>query len=246
MVCELCDEELFFITKELKRIVEFESIPYTTAEKLTSAAFPVHFQRGVTVLSFLFISSVDSRLLSLPLPSIRARFLRDRCITCIDDFGSQGVDGDEFPAVFKSLVGRKMLFKVANPVCGSSADTGSIKVHGVCDDSNIISLFESPGSESHVSELPPEEAFPLSSTAPVVDLASDHAENFGDELGVTPSSLVSPNSICSASNGSFTPPSSVGLQTPPTALKKKFDNLFADDTPLTHVPRKRVTKSVKK
>ncbi|KAK7256853.1 hypothetical protein RIF29_30390 [Crotalaria pallida] len=150
------------------------------------------------------------------------------CSELVESF-REGVDGDEFPALFKSLVGRKMLFKVANPVCGSSVDTASIKVRGVCDDSNIISLFESPVSESQVSELPPEKV-----------------DDIGDDTDVSSSLLVSPNSICSANNGPFTPLASVGLQTPPTALKKKFDNLFADDTPPTHVPRKRVNKSMKK
>ncbi|KAK7274015.1 hypothetical protein RIF29_15085 [Crotalaria pallida] len=152
-----------------------------------------------------------------------------------------GLDGDEYPPIFKGLVGRKLLFNVANPVSGSSADTGSIKVRGVCDEPHIISAFESANSG-----IPAEEVIPLSVVPPVVDLSSDHSEDIGDANILTSAALGEPNYTCSFNSPPSTPPVSAVLQTPPTTLKKKFDNLFADDTPPIHVARKRVNKAVKK
>ncbi|KAK7251220.1 hypothetical protein RIF29_34224 [Crotalaria pallida] len=46
---------------------------------------------------------------------------------------------------FKSLVGRKLLFKVANTSVSSPHHSGIYRVRGVCDDPNIIAMYELPG-----------------------------------------------------------------------------------------------------
>ncbi|KAK7274232.1 hypothetical protein RIF29_15313 [Crotalaria pallida] len=114
-----------------------------------------------------------------------------------------------------------MLFKVANPSASSSADTDAIKVRGVCDDSTIISMYDLPGAD-----LPPEDVIPLSIVAPVTDITCDQTQEFEDAIRLSTSTLVSPNFIESVSSEILSPPASVGLQTPPGNLKRKFDDLL--------------------
>ncbi|KAK7251575.1 hypothetical protein RIF29_34889 [Crotalaria pallida] len=153
----------------------------------------------------------------------------------------EGVDGDEYPPIFKSLVGRKMLFKVANPCAGASHDNEAIKVKGVCDDATIISLYELPGAD-----LPPEDAFPLSTAPPSIDLTCDQTEGFEDDIGHLTSILVSPNSNESISSKILSPATSIGLQTPPANRKRKLDDLYADSYPAPCVTRRQSNKASKK
>ncbi|KAK7260512.1 hypothetical protein RIF29_26610 [Crotalaria pallida] len=143
--------------------------------------------------------------------------------------------------LFVSLVGREMLFKVANPSAGSSSDNDAIKVRGVCDDATIISLYELPGAD-----LPPEDAFPLSIASPAIDITCDTTEEFEDDIGLSTPTLVSPNSIESVSSKILSPPASVGLQTPPANRKRKLDDLYADSYPAPCATRKQSNKASKK
>ncbi|KAK7274587.1 hypothetical protein RIF29_15683 [Crotalaria pallida] len=166
--------------------------------------------------------------------------IKDSCSELVASF-CEGVDGDEYPPIFKSLVGRKMLFKVANPCAGASHDNEAIKVRGVCDDATIISLYELPGAD-----LSPEDAFPLSTAPPSIDLTCDQTEGFEDDIGLSTSILVSPNSNESVSSKILSPATSIGLQTPPANRKRKLDDLYADSYPTPCATRRQSNKASKK
>ncbi|KAK7290319.1 hypothetical protein RIF29_04642 [Crotalaria pallida] len=67
--------------------------------------------------------------------------------TCADMLASipQGTKSVEYPLDFKSLIDRKLLFKVANTTVSSPDHSGIYRVCGVCDDPNIIAMYEFPG-----------------------------------------------------------------------------------------------------
>ncbi|KAK7287578.1 hypothetical protein RIF29_00859 [Crotalaria pallida] len=67
--------------------------------------------------------------------------------SCADLLASmpRGSKSVEYPVEFKTLVGRKLLFKITNTSVSSRHDSGVYRVRGFCDDANIIAMYELPG-----------------------------------------------------------------------------------------------------
>ncbi|KAK7255253.1 hypothetical protein RIF29_28660 [Crotalaria pallida] len=81
---------------------------------------------------------------------------------------SEATDDLEFPSDLKSIVGRRMLFKVSNTYSSSDHDTCVFKVRGLCDDPNIIAMYDLEGADNA-----PLDGISVACSAPVVDLSLD-------------------------------------------------------------------------
>ncbi|KAK7254998.1 hypothetical protein RIF29_28397 [Crotalaria pallida] len=72
--------------------------------------------------------------------------------SCVDMLASipQGTKSVEYPLDFKSLISRKLLFKVANTTISSPDHSGIYRVRGVCDDPSIIVGSITPANLSNI------------------------------------------------------------------------------------------------
>ncbi|KAK7281485.1 hypothetical protein RIF29_09528 [Crotalaria pallida] len=153
--------------------------------------------------------------------------------TCSDLLSSSDsvASDDNYPAEFKSLIGRTLLFKVVNTAVGASSDSGVFKVRSVCDDSNIISMYQL--SDINLS---PSKAFSSSylvSTAEDVPCNSSELEEtsaFVSDLIATPVSLGDDHSD----------------MIPSSSVKRKLEPEFMDDAVLSSYAKKRTSRASKK
>ncbi|KAK7267465.1 hypothetical protein RIF29_20139 [Crotalaria pallida] len=127
---------------------------------------------------------------------------RKNCSELLNSSKSAATD-DDYPSDFKSLIGRVLLFKVVNDSVTTSADSCVFKVRSICDDSNIISMYELPGGE-----LSPTKAFPSSYKVPTgefVPVNSSELEEtsaFVSDIMLTPVSLGDDDNVVGMSSSS--------------------------------------------
>ncbi|KAK7266819.1 hypothetical protein RIF29_19475 [Crotalaria pallida] len=106
-----------------------------------------------------------------------------------------------YPVELMKLVGRKMLFKVVITTVASSLELGMIRVRGVCDDENIISMYCLEGAD-----LPPGKAIKVSCSGPIVDLSADDPVAPDQCLQFVSDLDVSPQQVDIISSDFITPP----------------------------------------
>ncbi|KAK7259884.1 hypothetical protein RIF29_25499 [Crotalaria pallida] len=130
------------------------------------------------------LSPCNSVVLGPPKMSIEDEYLRQYPKMTIENVNNnpEGSKSVEYPAEFKSLVGRKLLFKIANTSVSSRQDSGVYRVRGICEDANIIAMYELPGVD-----ISPNKA---GSITPANLLGS------GEELAFTPVSLADDCTPC--------------------------------------------------
>ncbi|KAK7290065.1 hypothetical protein RIF29_04218 [Crotalaria pallida] len=111
--------------------------------------------------------------------------IKKNCSDLLSSF-TEATDDLEFPSELKSIVARRMLFKVSNTYSSSDHDTCVFKVRGLCDDPNIIAMYDLEGADNA-----PLDGIPVACSAPVVDLSLD-GENFSEDSNRFASPVVDP------------------------------------------------------
>ncbi|KAK7281632.1 hypothetical protein RIF29_09789 [Crotalaria pallida] len=116
--------------------------------------------------------------------------VKKNCSDLLSSF-TEGTDDLEYPLDLKSIVGRRMLFKVSNTYSSSDHDTCVFKVRGLCDDPNIIAMYDLEGADNAPLDISFSFGIPVACSAPVVDLSLD-GKNFSEDSNRLASSVVDP------------------------------------------------------
>ncbi|KAK7270491.1 hypothetical protein RIF29_23674 [Crotalaria pallida] len=96
---------------------------------------------------------------------------------------------------------KELLFKVVITTVASSLELGMLRVRGVCDDENIISMYCLEGAD-----LPSEKAIKVSCSGPIVDLSADDPVAPDQCLQFVSDLDVSPQQVDIISRDFITPP----------------------------------------
>ncbi|KAK7267652.1 hypothetical protein RIF29_20330 [Crotalaria pallida] len=130
---------------------------------------------------------------------------------------------------------------VVNPCESPSVDDAVLKVRALCDDPNVIAMYELPGSD-----LSPHEALPVPFSAPLMDLTTSNLVDHDDSISFSSSVLVTPPSNDCVEVGAVDLALDEIVTTPTKNVKRNLESSFSESASVSTLGRKRQVKNNKK
>ncbi|KAK7274201.1 hypothetical protein RIF29_15281 [Crotalaria pallida] len=183
------------------------------------------------VLLFVEVNDGSACCVFILFDSDVTKLIKNNCSELLNSSESVAFD-DDYPADFKNLIGRTLLFKVVNTSDAVSSDTGVFKVRSVCDDPNIISIYELSGNN-----VSPTKAFPSSYVIPTSKTVPDNSSEIAETSAFVSDVIVTPVSLgddCDV------------IPNPASSVKRKLEPEFGDDVILSSISKKRISRASKK